>query len=329
LDVNADVIFGLTEKKSAEDTLLIQPVLPDEIRTAAPTRLQGMVMVVTLPKLVSSPVLSAALRTIEQGYVQKTHNVILFDLRYSGGIDLPLLHQIRASAARGWGKMPIVVFINRQTRGVAAVLTQQLSTHSGSVLLLGEDDETYGYGRKLVQQSAVLAPGLSPLTLTIGTEYLQPPGLDSNSDGYRMRLGKDFVIGHDKKRDKDKSPLDLAIEKAADWVNSAKEGDFGQVGTGQSDGNTASADSQQPVAGQIADIANSPTGQQAAGQAAVGDGQAQQVDPYQQQSAGAAPATPGQDAGAAPPANQQPDPTQPPVDLSGSVFRSEAAPRSF
>ena len=248
LDPFGDITFGLTENRAPEDTLLLQPVLPDETRNAAPTRLQDVVMIVTLPKFQSGPQLDGALRTLEQGFVQQTYRVVLFDLRYSGGVDLKNIAQIRASAARGWGSQPIVFLANRETRGVAAMLTYQFSSHP-NVLVLGTEGETYGYGRKLTQLSAVLAPGLSPLTLTIGSDYIQPAGGDSNSDGYRMALDKDHVI----LREKDKEVFDKVMDRTEQWAMQAPPGDLGQNAV-QTDPNAANAN---------ADVAGVATNSQA------------------------------------------------------------------
>jgi hypothetical protein len=190
LDPMGEAVFGMTERKAPDDTLNAGAALPDELKTAPPVELIEGVLKVNLPTFLPSPALDAALKDLESGQKTSGYAVVLFDLRSVGGIDFRTLVQLEASAAKGWGSLPIVFWTDQATRGVAAVAVYQFAQRP-NVLVIGADEETYGYGRKLAQRSTVLVEGLPPLTLTLGTEYIQPGGLPGLAEGYQLNVTKE------------------------------------------------------------------------------------------------------------------------------------------
>lgn len=149
----------------------------------------GTVMEVVIPAFLDTAGLNAALKILEDDFKAQNYSVVLLDLRGSLGLELPALAKIWTSLRKSWGAMPIVVRVNRETRGLAAVLAKQFSSYN-NVRVIGLGDETYGFGRTQVQGSPDPSLGLQPLSLSIGSEALPIPQelLPGDPDDFRLGL---------------------------------------------------------------------------------------------------------------------------------------------
>ena len=197
LDLFGSIVFGSTVTPSQPDTLGLSVTVPPDVSNASPTwdrtGSNGSALWITLLRWEVSPILTSVLQSLENRAHDPSRGGLVIDLRFAGGTDPASLAKVRESAGRGWGGLSMIILTSYETRGLAAVWATEMS-NKPNVEVWGTSPEIYGYGRKLRQQSATLAEGTSEVNVTIGYEYLQPGGNDSNRDGYRLRLRAERVL---------------------------------------------------------------------------------------------------------------------------------------
>jgi hypothetical protein len=208
LDPFGAIVFGSNNTPSDETTIgrNLDAYMPEGMATVPVARRldgKGGVLFVFMPNWAAGDPANTALAALERTETDLEVGSIVLDLRFTGGSEADVLRRFRDSIGRSnsWvHKLPLFVIAGPETYGTASVFLWELATQKlpnvhiyspGSVGSMASV-RTYGYGRRLVQKSEVLARDhegrdLLPASVTIGSELLVPPG-EANAEGYRLGI---------------------------------------------------------------------------------------------------------------------------------------------
>jgi hypothetical protein len=217
LDPMGKIVFGTYERKAPPDTLMTtEPSPPDELMKSPAIEIKEHLARVSPLRLEGGARLGQWLTGLENGQRDNTFDTILIDLRSTGGNDMTVFDRIKASALKGWGTLPITIWIDRTTRGTAALTAFDFKAKRQNVQVIGVDDEDYGYGRKLIQAPTTLVDGLQPVNLVIGTELIMPPGYPARTDDYALPADRGSSESRNLAKDPVAEGLVLTLEGALD-----------------------------------------------------------------------------------------------------------------
>ena len=163
-------VFGRIAVESDDDASA-SPILFAEGAWSVPAIAeQAGVTVVSLRRWSANPTFDHVLEELTARVSRHEVHSLLLDLRSAAGVDPELLAKTLASAKAGWGSVPIVLWVDAQTRGTPEVFARDVAALP-NVLIAGQ--KSAGYARVFCRQTRVLAEGTPSLALTLGCSTIK------------------------------------------------------------------------------------------------------------------------------------------------------------